>query len=114
MIVAVGAWSRESRDGWQHWIDLYRRLNVSISALNTSWFIASLVFCMGIATPSHAQAIQPVPPTPIDVKKGELGGTPWDPQWDEMIEKALPPEMFSSGPPGRPSILPAILRDGRN
>jgi len=72
---------------------------VSISALNTSWFIASLVFCMGIATPSHAQAIQPVPPTPIDVKKGELGGTPWDPQWDEMIEKALPPEMFSSQVP---------------
>jgi len=55
--------------------------------------------CMGIATPSHAQAIQPVPPTPIDVKKGELGGTPWDPQWDEMIEKALPPEMFSSQVP---------------
>jgi hypothetical protein len=72
---------------------------VSISALNTSWFIASLVLCMGIATPSHAQAIQPVPPTPIDVKKVELGGTPWNPQWDQIIEKALPPEMLSSQVP---------------
>ncbi len=62
---------------------------MSISALNTSRFIASLVFCMGIATPSHAQAIQPVPPTPIDVKKVELGRTPWNPQWDQIIEKAL-------------------------
>jgi hypothetical protein len=72
---------------------------MSISALNISWFIASLVFCMGIATPSHAQAIQPVPSTPIDAKKGELGGTPWNPQWDEIIEKALPPEMLSSQVP---------------
>ena len=72
---------------------------MSISALNTSWFIASLVLCMGIATPSHAQAIQPVPPTPIDVKKVELGGTPWNPQWDQIIEKALPPEMLSSQVP---------------
>jgi hypothetical protein len=72
---------------------------VSFSALNTSRFIASLVFCMGVATPSHAQAIQPVPPTPIDVKKVELGGTPWNPQWDRIIEKALPPEMLSSQVP---------------
>ena len=72
---------------------------MSISALNTSWFIANLVLCMGIGTPSHAQAIQPVPPTPIDVKKVELGGTPWNPQWDQIIEKALPPEMLSSQVP---------------
>jgi hypothetical protein len=65
---------------------------------------------MGIAAASHAQAIQPVPPTPIDVKKVELGGTPWNPQWDQIIEKALPPEMLSSrGPSGRASILPTIL-----
>ena len=72
---------------------------MSISALNTSWFIASLVLCMGIATPSHAQAIQPIPPTPIDVKKVELGGTPWNPQWDQIIENALPPAMLSSQVP---------------
>jgi hypothetical protein len=72
---------------------------VSISALNILWFTASLVFCLGIATPSHSQAIRPVPPTPIDVKKGELGGTPWNPQWDEIIENALQPEMLSSQVP---------------
>jgi hypothetical protein len=72
---------------------------VSNSAPKTSWSIASLVLCMGIATPSRAQAIQPVPPTPIDVKKVELGGTPWNPQWDQIIEDALPPEMLSSQVP---------------
>lgn len=69
-----------------------------LSALNTS-FIASLVFFMGMATPLHAQATKPAPPTPIDEKKVELGGTPWNPQWDQIIEKALPPEMLSSRVP---------------
>src|ERR1022692_2326021 len=68
---------------------------MSISALKTS-FIVSLVFFMGIATALHAQATKPAPPTPIDEKKVELGGTPWNPQWDQIIEKALPPEMLSS------------------
>jgi hypothetical protein len=81
------------------WIDSYRRLNVSISALMPSWFLVSLVICTGIATASRAQAVKPVPPTPIDVKKVELGGTPWNPQWDQIIEKALPPEMLSSQVP---------------
>jgi hypothetical protein len=69
---------------------------VSISALNASCLIAGLALCIGIGAPSHAQAIQPVPPTPIDIKKVELGGTPWNPQWDQIIERALPPEMLSS------------------
>jgi len=39
--------------------------------------------------------IQPAPPTPIAVKKQELGDDEtWDPQWDVYIEKALPPEML--------------------
>jgi hypothetical protein len=71
---------------------------MSISALKTS-FIVSLVFFMGIAIASHAQATKPAPPTPIDEKKVELGGTPWNPQWDQIIEKALPPEMLSSQVP---------------
>jgi len=61
--------------------------------------MVSLVFCIGIATLSYAQAIQPVPPTPIDIKKVELGGTPWNPKWDQIIEQALPPEMLSSHVP---------------
>src|ERR1017187_3500475 len=69
-----------------------------ISALKTS-FIVSLVFFMGIATAVSAQGTKPAPPTPIDVKKVELGGTPWNPQWDQIIEKALPPECFLSRSP---------------
>jgi len=72
---------------------------VGIPLRNTWWSIASLALCIGIGTRSHAQAIQPVPPTPIDIKKVELGGTPWNPQWDLIIEKALPPEMLSSQVP---------------
>jgi len=71
---------------------------VSISALKTS-LIVSLVFFMGIATASHAQTTKSAPPTPIDEKKVELGGTAWNPEWDEIIEKALPPEMLSSQVP---------------
>ena len=64
-----------------------------LATANLAWAL------MGIGTPSHAQAVQPVPPTPIDIKKVELGGTPWNPQWDQIIEKALPPEMLSSQVP---------------
>jgi hypothetical protein len=76
----------------------WRRLNVGIPLLNT-WLIGSLALCPGIGTPSPAQAVKPVPPTPIDIKKVELGGTPWNPQWDQIIERALPPEMLSSQVP---------------
>ena len=75
------------------------RVTSNIHVLNTWWSIASLALCVGIGTPSHTQAIQPVPPTPINIKKVELGGTPWNPQWDQIIEKALPPEMLSSQVP---------------
>jgi hypothetical protein len=32
-------------------------------------------------------------------KRSSFGGTPWNPQWDQIIEKALPPEMLSSQVP---------------
>jgi hypothetical protein len=35
------------------------------------------------------------PPTPIDVKRAELGGPMWDPAWDKIIELAIPPQMLS-------------------
>jgi hypothetical protein len=72
---------------------------MSIFALQASSFMVSLLFFMGVTTPSHAQSIKPVRPTPIDMKKAELGGTPWNPEWDQIIEKALPPEMLSSQVP---------------
>ena len=43
--------------------------------------------------------LKPAPATPIDAKKVELGGDTWDPQWDVIVEKALPPEMLSSEVP---------------
>ena len=71
---------------------------MSIFALN-KLFIVSIVFAIGMATGSRAQTTKPAPPTPIDEKKVELGGTPWNPQWDQIIEKALPTEMLSSQVP---------------
>jgi len=70
-----------------------------ISAPKTSLVKVSLAFFIGITTASPAQAIKPVPPTPIDVKKVELGGAPWNPLWDQIIQKALPPEMLSPQAP---------------
>jgi hypothetical protein len=47
-----------------------------------------------------AQAIKPAPATPIDAKKVELGDEKtWNPDWDAIVEKALPPEMLSSEVP---------------
>jgi hypothetical protein len=79
-------------------IPTYVLANMSISALKTS-FIVSLVFFIGMATSLRAQATNPAPPTPIDEKKVELGGTPWNPQWDQIIERALPQGMLSSQVP---------------
>lgn len=35
------------------------------------------------------------PATPLDVKKAELGGETWDPAWDQLVERDLPPEMLT-------------------
>jgi hypothetical protein len=72
---------------------------------------AALVLCLAIALGgckgNSAQAVQPVqadakpapaikpaPPTPIAEKKEELGAPGWDPQWDVVVEQALPPAML--------------------
>lgn len=47
--------------------------------------------------PVPASEIKPGPPTPIAMKKDELGEEDnWDPQWDVMVEENLPPELLSS------------------
>jgi hypothetical protein len=57
--------------------------------------------CSGCRRPQTAQsgeqpATEPTPPTPIAVKKAELGeGDPWDPKWDKMVEEALPADLIS-------------------
>jgi hypothetical protein len=76
---------------------LIHRVNISIPALKTSFM--SLVLYVGIASALPAQVTKPAPPTPIDEKNLELGGAPWNPQWDQIVEKALPPQMLSSQVP---------------
>ena len=53
--------------------------------------------------PATAKAAEPqtkpAPATPIDAKKAELGGATWNPEWDQIVEKAIPPEMLSSQVP---------------
>jgi hypothetical protein len=46
--------------------------------------------------PSAQPQVKAAPATPIAVQKAELGKPTWDPAWDAIIEKALPPEMLSS------------------
>ena len=57
--------------------------------------VSCLLSCAGLL----AQETKPAPATPIDAKKAELGGQPWDPAWDHIIEQAVPPEMLSSRVP---------------
>jgi hypothetical protein len=64
--------------------------------------LACQICCGGCQRPQTAQtAVQPetkpTPPTPIAVKKAELGeDNSWDPQWDKMVEEALPADLLSS------------------
>jgi hypothetical protein len=51
------------------------------------------------ATAAPAPAMKPAPPTPIDTKKAEVGGSTWDPEWDKIVELALPPAMLSGQVP---------------
>ena len=46
------------------------------------------------ATPP-APSMKPAPPTPIDVKRAEIGGPMWDPSWDKIVEEALPPQLLT-------------------
>ncbi len=40
--------------------------------------------------------IKMAPATPIDTKRAELGGDKWDPEWDVVVEKALPGDLLSA------------------
>jgi hypothetical protein len=45
--------------------------------------------------PAPQPEMKAAPPTPIAEKRQELGQQTWDPQWDEIVEQALSPEMLS-------------------
>ena len=56
--------------------------------------------CKGTGKPAVQKpaqpAVKPAPPTPLDVKKAELGGTTWDPEWDGVVEKAMPLDLLNA------------------
>ncbi len=73
----------------------------------TSWFSIGLALLLltqssrldhsqSPVTPPQAQE-KPAPPTPMAEQKAELGDDEtWDPDWDKIIEDALPSDLLSS------------------
>jgi hypothetical protein len=57
--------------------------------------VSAFIFAGCFSSSLYAQDVKPAQATPIDVKKAQLGGEPWDPQWDLLIEQNIPPEMLS-------------------
>jgi hypothetical protein len=77
-----------------------------VVALGLMVGVTAFVFAVGCGKhqdpPAAAAPVpetKPAPPTPIDAKRAEVGGPMWDPDWDTIVEKALPPEMLSSQVP---------------
>jgi hypothetical protein len=69
--------------------------------------MARLIFCAALVAPSGCEwqagqqtpgqpEMKPAPQTPIAEKKEDLGKQTWDPEWDRIVEQALPPEMLSA------------------
>jgi hypothetical protein len=52
-----------------------------------------------VAAAPVVPAMKPAPATPIDEKRAEIGGAMWEPQWDAIVEQALPQEMLSTQVP---------------
>jgi hypothetical protein len=52
-----------------------------------------------VAAAPVVPAMKPAPATPIDEKRAEIGGAMWEPQWDAIVEQALPAEMLSTKVP---------------
>lgn len=60
--------------------------------------------CMRSKEPEHEMVQQePItkiaPPTPIQKQKEKLGGSTWDHEWDQLIERSLPRAMLSTRVP---------------
>jgi hypothetical protein len=66
-------------------------------------FCCFMLLLAGCKPPAPAPApvtVQPVtkpaPATPIDKQRVELGGDTWNPDWDLIVEQALPPDLLSA------------------
>jgi hypothetical protein len=88
--------------------------------------IACIVICVALGAPiargeqAAAQAApaqpqpetKPAPPTPIAVQKAELGDDDtWNPEWDQFIEQALPPDLLSPAREGAVKSLCPRFKD---
>jgi hypothetical protein len=88
-----------------------RKLLWTVFSAAAVWLTACGAACQAQAAGADAQAqsagadahasqeqpeTKPAPPTPIAVKKEELGDdNPWNPEWTKFIEKALPGDLLS-------------------
>jgi hypothetical protein len=74
-----------------------------IGAAGVAVASAALMLAMGCdrheahatAVAAPVPAMKPAPATPIEAKKEELGGPTWNPEWDKIVELAVPQEMLS-------------------
>jgi len=75
---------------------LTRRILLTVTALAVMVLTAQ---CQTRNSAAGTQAAnpptKPAPATPLDAKKAALGGTTWNPDWDAIVENAIPPEMLS-------------------
>jgi len=60
--------------------------------------VGLIAICQGVSaqTALANASVKSPPPTPIALKKVELGEPSWDPAWDRIIEHALPADLLSS------------------
>lgn len=72
------------------------RLCVLLGAglLLAGWGCSKKAASKPAVAPARVAQMKEAPPTPIQAKKEELGGTTWDPGWDRIVEQALPPRML--------------------
>ncbi|RZU42012.1 hypothetical protein [Edaphobacter modestus] len=80
-----------------------QRVRNAVAIAITLGCVMTLVGC-GKREEAHATApvapvkvpeMKPAPATPIHTERIELGGETWDPEWDKIVELALPPAMLT-------------------
>ena len=72
--------------------------------LAKTWCIVGIVMVLTVGCGKKPEPVpsaplpqmKPAPATPIDEKRAEIGGAMWNPEWDKIVEEALPPEMLSA------------------